>query len=113
MSGGGSKSSSKSTTTTKTNQYDQRVSATDLGLAIGSGVDFAGDVSVQQIPPVVGDIFSQLLANNTQLINVATAAGESAVNRANSEADEIQTDSRKWLLFGALGVVLIIGVMKG
>lgn len=101
-----SSSSSKSTQTTTTQTYDQRTSAADFGVAIGSGATIEG--SIQQIPPEVGDFVGQLLNANERLVTIATNAGDAAIQ----QADDSESNLQRLVVLGVIAVVVIILVVR-
>lgn len=116
MSGGGSKSSSKSNTTTTTSsttqQMDQRVAATDTGIAIGPNTQ--GNINISQLPPEAGTILQGFLDLSQMAIEAAAGAGQVAVD-TQAQLNEVQAttvDNNQRVLFIGLGIVAVLYFMK-
>lgn len=103
MGGGNSKSNSKSTTTTttQTEQYDQRVAATDAAVAVGPN---SQNIEITNVPPVVGEVVQGL-------INLTAAAGQQAFESNQKLLDKTEVSQQAATSqANSLSQLLIIGL---
>ncbi len=117
MSGGGSKSSSKSNTTTSTSsttqQQDQRVAATDAGIAIGPNT--TGTINISQLPPETGTILQGFLDLTQMALETAAGAGQVAVDTQTqlNETQSSTAQNNQRLIWVGLAVLAAVYVFKG
>lgn len=111
MSGGKSSSNSSSTTKTTTNQTDARVAAADMGVAIGQNATVSG-LTIQQIPAEVAAFADKLFEANAQLVNIATAAGEQAIEQSEESRADSGKRLEKIVIIAVVAMVVIVIAMQ-
>lgn len=108
MSKSKSSSSSKTTTNTTTAQTDNRVAATDQGIAIGANaIGDGAHVMIQQLSP-------ELLAAGEALLSViqsdnahTTAQADQQVQAVQQQATAQTQTAQKFLIIAVVGVVAV------
>ncbi|MDH4379174.1 MAG: hypothetical protein QE263_04640 [Vampirovibrionales bacterium] len=111
MSGGKSNSKSTSTTTTTTQQTDERVAATDMGVAIGANANVSG-LTIQQLPEELGPIANKLLDTQEMLINIASQASEKAITQTEDAQADSAKNVQRLVLIGVVAVVVIVIALR-
>lgn len=107
MSGGSSKSSSKSSTVTTTEQQDERVTATDFAIAIGADANLSG-ATLQQVTPEIAAAFDRTIQLAEQGFKLAESAGLAAIEAKDGNT----SNTRQYLLIGAVVLVVTIGLLR-